>query len=218
MKRGEILPVWAPRFVRMNVCRWDVWRKGFIFRTGSPEREQVTYNLCITVEDDMSPVEIKSAGIVIERSTHPNLSRNGPMMEIGYWVQYPNINKGFLFEETSCWWSKFEKLIITLFLVDGYMMIDASKYRCTVGVEIASTRFGLKASSCPCGLVHAIMNTPSAKNNIDHIWRRKVQFEWTRDFVLIKLIGFQQIPMRDCAICMIRMVIINGKETYADEW
>ena len=33
-----------------------------------------------------------------------------------------------------------------------------------------------------------------------------------RDFLLIKLIVFQEVPMRDYAICEIRMASINGKE------
>jgi hypothetical protein len=68
-------------------------------------------------------------------------------------------------------------MITTLCLVDGYMIIDGSKYRSIVGIEIASTHpfWPLKASSGLCGLVRAIMNTPSANNNRDK--RHTVQFE-----------------------------------------
>ena len=39
-----------------------------------------------------------------------------------------------------------------------------------------------------------------------------MQFERMRDFLWIKLIGFQQISMRDCAICEIRIAGINEKD------
>ena len=41
---------------------------------------------------------------------------------------------------------------------------------------------------------------------------RVMQFERMRDFLWIKLIGFQQISMWDCAICKIRMAGINEKD------
>ena len=41
----------------------------------------------------------------------------------------------------------------------------------------------------------------------------RVMQERMRDLLLIKLIGFQQVStVRDCAICEIGMVSINGKE------
>jgi hypothetical protein len=50
--------VWAPRVIQMSVCRSDVWRRGvnkFIFRKGSPEREQFKYNLCIMIKNYTTP-------------------------------------------------------------------------------------------------------------------------------------------------------------------